>query len=557
MGLLLSWGGTVSVLLIVQESYSWTVLLHHLLWVAAIGKVVRWTKDRYLLVGRLMMSLSLIGLSLVYCYAVFSNHLWGKYMSFRMIGMSWMAGESLREGILLCDSWIYLAAMWIIGLAGILLWGCWTETWARSKWQSAAWNWGWGIAAMGLLPWGYAAGEPLSNTVKARVYPASPETIHIFRSAVEDAKIRLHYPSQQTIDQKHIILIMVDALRADHMSAFGYDRTTTPFLDSLLQEGNLQRVAWTFSSCSFSPCGVASSLSSRTTSELGFSHFSLHHLLKQQGYDVSFFLSGHQQAYYFLDHAHAGSIDRFQDGSSTGRGFDDRLVLDALDQFSQELSVGEPAQFLYLHLMSAHMYGEDDSAYQLYRPVPVEQDWRSSERLPLEDSLAIINGYDNGIRQADAYIEAIWQQLTALELLDNALVMITADHGEGLGEYDYYGHGNHLFPGSVQIPLLIYDTDSTSCQNLFFARQVDIAATIVDRLGLPIPANWEGTSLFQTPADENIALIRTLHKPGWCSSVVQQDSTIVQYILHEESGEEYEIHLLGQGEEGRNCCVCQ
>ncbi len=80
--------------------------------------------------------------------------------------------------------------------------------------------------------------------------------------------------------------------------------------------------------------------------------------------------------------------------------------------------------------------------------------------------------------------------------LKDSIVIITGDHGEGLGERGNYsyGHARYLYQESIHVPLLIY----ADYQNLSFARQIDIAPTIVDRLGLLIPSSWHGSSLLNT-----------------------------------------------------------
>jgi arylsulfatase A-like enzyme len=112
-----------------------------------------------------------------------------------------------------------------------------------------------------------------------------------------------------------------------------------------------------------------------------------------------------------------------------------------------------------------------------------------------------VNTYDNGIRQADAVIEQLWAALDRKGYLDGALVVVVADHGEGLGEHGARGHAVQglLYQEFLRIPLLIRDDPDARYANLERATQVDVAPTIVDRLGLPIPSSWEGHSLAQTP----------------------------------------------------------
>ena len=98
------------------------------------------------------------------------------------------------------------------------------------------------------------------------------------------------------------------------------------------------------------------------------------------------------------------------------------------------------------------------------------------------------------MRQADGIIRQIFDALRAKRYLDDAVVVVTGDHGEGLGER-HWAHGWHLYNEDIRIPMLLYDAPAATYPDLSFAAQVDIAPTILDRLGLPIPASWEGQSL--------------------------------------------------------------
>jgi arylsulfatase A-like enzyme len=108
-----------------------------------------------------------------------------------------------------------------------------------------------------------------------------------------------------------------------------------------------------------------------------------------------------------------------------------------------------------------------------------------------EEQAAAINAYDNGLRQMDGMIRSIFGSLRRKGYLDDALVVISSDHGEALGEHGVYLHGSYLYPEFLRIPLFIYD-DRRAYPPRAFASQTDIAPTIVAAVGLPQPPSWEG-----------------------------------------------------------------
>jgi arylsulfatase A-like enzyme len=106
-----------------------------------------------------------------------------------------------------------------------------------------------------------------------------------------------------------------------------------------------------------------------------------------------------------------------------------------------------------------------------------------------------VNHYHDGIHQADALIERIFGHLQAKRLLDDAIVIITADHGEMLGEAAHPNHGGPPLDPVIRVPLMIYDTDGFAYPPRTLASVTDVAPTFLDRVGAPVPTHWMGESL--------------------------------------------------------------
>ncbi len=337
-------------------------------------------------------------------------------------------------------------------------------------------------------------------------------------AAIEDHAARANYPVPATPPRRNVVLIMVDSLRADRMSVYGYGRETTPFLNSLAKQGRLHRVDMALSTCSESFCGIASTFAARPFHELSAHSFTLADVLRRVGYTSTFLLSGDHRGWPYL-HAFYGRLhDRMFDAASDAPfGInDDRNILAHLQKMEP---AGDKPGFLYVFLMSPHVLGSRLPELERFHPAP-----RASQRLsalwsdvhgaavangrlvprpppPPADLSAIANHYDNGVLQADHMIRQIFAGLDAKGYLEGSLVVIVGDHGEGLGEKGHVGHGRFLYQGDIHVPLLIYDQDVTPYRNSTFATQIDIAPTILARLGLPVPAVWRGHPLTEPPRD--------------------------------------------------------
>jgi glucan phosphoethanolaminetransferase (alkaline phosphatase superfamily) len=348
--------------------------------------------------------------------------------------------------------------------------------------------------------------------------------------AADAIEARASYPHGQTFTRRNVILIVVDALRADHMGVYGYGRDTTPFLSSLASSRRLQKVELALSSCAESSCGITSLLSSKSFRHLSVPNFSLGGLLQDQGYAVYQILSA--------DHTFAGVRKAYGAGqtlyfdSASSRRYpmnDDGVAFEGLEKVPHFTVT--PA-LLHFHLMSVHFAGVKHEAFRRFQPWFVRQDFASIVN-STRDLVALMNNYDNGVLEADDTIRRLFDALDRKGYLANSIVVITADHGEGLGDRDPgpegLGHVHSLHQEFVRIPMLVSARPDVRYANLQFATQVDVAPTIVDTLGLPVPPSWEGRSL-RNPVPREYSFLQTSR---WtpCYGVVERTTkSTTKYI---------------------------
>ncbi len=370
----------------------------------------------------------------------------------------------------------------------------------------------WFMTATIRSPRNFWAGEPLVGLWKAP--PMFGNNARRIQTAVQDRRVRDAYPHNVAFTKRNVILVLVDSLRADHMGIYGYSRPTTPFLASLDAQGRLKKVKFSVSNCCDSSGGILSTLAARNYANLADYNFKLQDLLRDQGYKAYFLLTGdhtHLHGYWdMLVH----SADLYFDGTHSSRYAmnDDRMLIEGLDQVPD--FAGTPG-FFYFHMMSVHFTGLREEAYNVYRPSDVsagdlEDMWYFIRKD--YDREAMTNRYDNGILQADALLKEIFAALDRKGYLRDALIVIAADHGEALGERGNYSHSKYLYQEDIHIPIVFVDEPQASYANLEFAAQIDIAPTLVDRLGLPVPDCWDGRSLLD-PRIKEFSLHTTQRQP--------------------------------------------
>lgn len=344
--------------------------------------------------------------------------------------------------------------------------------------------------------------EPFALTIfpEEATTPLEGNKVDNLRAAALD---RLHEQARRDFRpnpaalKRNIVLIVVDALRPGNMSVLGYGRPTTPFLSQAAASGQAQTVTGMHASCAESGCGLLSLGSSVYVHAFPSRPFTLQEALQRHGYRVHMILGGDHVNFYGLRKIY-GDVDSFFDGSMA-KGFfqnDDSLVLArvaGLPRWS-----GEPTMFQF-HLMSAHRLGKRMGRPPAY--VPAEP-YRAYRNRPTSGAGQVlpetVNYYDNGVLQSDAVIAEVLGKLKNKGYLEDALVVITADHGEALGEHGMYGHSNSVHEELLRIPfvLLSYGRPPPSLAgHTRNAAQVDVAPTILAELGMPRPATWVGVPL--------------------------------------------------------------
>jgi glucan phosphoethanolaminetransferase (alkaline phosphatase superfamily) len=353
--------------------------------------------------------------------------------------------------------------------------------------------------------------------------------------SAEDQARAAYRPGAST-QRRNVILIVVDALRPDHMSIYGYGRNTTPNLLRLEQAGMTRKSSSMRAVCSSSACGLIGIASSKFVHQFSYRPFTLHEALRRNGYRVHLLLSGDHTSFYGLNTIY-GEVDSYFDGQRMRHANDDRQLLEHLEGFAAW--DGAPVM-LQFHLISTHPLGKRERAFAKF--VPAAQYWRFSgaKRESLETAA---NFYDNSVLQADAVISTLLATLERKGYLRDAVVAITADHGEMLGEHARWGHSESVWDEVLRVPFILLsygDRPARPLTDRALASQVDIAPTLLAELGLPRPQTWVGTPL-QEPAGREFAYFQGLSEVGLAHQRNGKD--LWKYWIDSRTGAEYAFNL--------------
>jgi len=368
-------------------------------------------------------------------------------------------------------------------------------------------------------------GEPLYNFF----VPISSNFANVKLNPKEHALIEEYKTTEhnQINQPKNLVLIVVDAWRADRLPMYGYEKNNAPFLNELYKSERLVSIPLALSNCSTSFCGILSILSGKPIQELRIANYKIHDLLKEHGYQTNFLLSGAHNEWYQMERAYKYHypIDVYFDGEAneTFHVNDDLAIIERFANMNIDHS---KAQFFYFHLMTSHRSGIREEHYRKHMPDS-----------PLDgfnpDSLRFSNFYDNGVLQSDDYIKQIFSELEKKGLLENTVVAITADHGEALGERGRFGHAVDINQGNLHVPFLIYNSNTEASPLPKHISQAEMMAVLLNELNIEVP-------VFTNPIETDV----TYHRQGNKLAVVRSSGAGCFKLMTRKDSNEYLLYEL-------------
>lgn len=310
----------------------------------------------------------------------------------------------------------------------------------------------------------------------------------------------------------NVIFLSLDSTRSDHLSPYGYARPTMPrmgafFRDAVQFEDDVAQANWTRPS-------YFSIMTSRYKWEFPPQHVSLPLLtlaetLKQHGYHTMGFVQNPNLDYSL--HFDQGFDSYYQVYKDLRAATMRRVVVSRIDKLDPD----DGPLFLFMHLQQPHYPYDPDNPYLpafereddyelspdevLHYFTGDEEHWQNGEGDPHARLEYLNDAYDASLRATDA---ALWAVLSALKrrgFLENALVILNADHGEEIQDHGGMGHAHHnLHSELVEVPLFLRFPDGLGVRpgvRTTVAANLDIYPTILDVTGIRSDRKMYGRSL--------------------------------------------------------------
>ena len=316
-----------------------------------------------------------------------------------------------------------------------------------------------------------------------------------------------------------IVLIVIDTLRADAVSSYGSVEGTTPTLDALAREGQLYEHArapapWTLPSHASLLTGLGVE-----THRVGMPARvalpdeipTLAERLRDAGYQTAAFSENMLvsdsfsllQGFEARAASHVEKLDRTE-----GMTMDLIVDVDAAREAQRWIGARDRTRpfFLFVNIFDTHSPSEVREENPWVPPGSTRRDmlsrsehpnWLLCGALPSPHELAVLHGlYLGDVHAADAKIARILESLSAQDADDSIFTIVTSDHVELFGEGRLLGHEFSLREPALRVPLIVRPPGGR--QPVRIAEPVsllDLAPSILDWVGLPVPPEWPGRPL--------------------------------------------------------------
>ncbi len=287
-------------------------------------------------------------------------------------------------------------------------------------------------------------------------------------------------------DGLNLLIITIDTLRADHTGIYGYEKIKTPHVDGLGQKGVLFNHAF---------CHVPLTLPSHCSLFTG--NLPVFHGVRDNGYRLPAFNITLAEILKEKEYKTAAFVGAFPLDSRFGlnKGFDVYDDLYGSKNIVRDLSFVERRAedvnrkalewiannknekfFVWIHYFDPHAPYEP--------PSPYNYEYAGRE-------------YDGEIAYTDYVIGKLLERLDQLKLIEKTLIVLTSDHGEGLGEHNEKTHGIFIYDSTLRVPLILYNPKILP-ENTVVSDQVgliDVMPTILDLMGWDNIPDVQGRSL--------------------------------------------------------------
>ena len=298
----------------------------------------------------------------------------------------------------------------------------------------------------------------------------------------------LYQPPDPAARRLNVIYVFIDALRADHLGAYGYARNTSPNLDKLAARSSLFENAFTPAPNTFE------ALPKFTQGSYWDAHLEgWPEIMARNGYNAILFprristLRRHVKRMRVVERARDGTFEGSIDSA-----------IDVLGSAPKDRP------------FCAYLYSTDT-----HRPY--------KQREEFYYGASLIDLYDGEISYLDSHLGRLFDWMEKSGRMDDTMIVIMADHGESLGERGVFKHSTLLYNEQARVPMIIYMPGLAGRSIKDYVSTIDLGPTMLNAAGLDYPKECAGVSLLPLMRGEPFT-----HPPVYGEQTTQEVSPYVR-----------------------------
>jgi arylsulfatase len=324
---------------------------------------------------------------------------------------------------------------------------------------------------------------------------------------------------------KNLIIITFDTLRAGHVGAYGYDRDTTPNLDAFASESVVFEKA--YSQAASTVPALSSLMTSRYPHQTGVletykyavpeDEITLAERMKDNGFETAAILGiGVLMPTRRMDQG----FDHYSYTLYTNKQYW-KTAAEITDEAVEWLGGNrERPFFLWVHYFEPHQPYDvvPQAARDRFLDVPSSHPLLDGVKPGSPHYMRVrnkIDAYDGALSHADSEFGRLLGEMRKLDLLENSMIVVSADHGETLGEHGQHGHVFGLWEQVIRIPLFIRLPNVRPARVAGRVQHVDVVPTVVREMGLSVEETppFEGQALPLSRSDDKRFWVREKLEP--------------------------------------------
>jgi len=326
----------------------------------------------------------------------------------------------------------------------------------------------------------------------------------------------------------NIVIILIDTLRNDHLGAYGYKKNTSPSIDKMAREGVL------FNNCFAQSPSTKASIASIFTSKYPSQH---NVILNRDALDESFVTiaealkdKGYKTAGFVTNNNRINSHFNYDQGFEEWSEFKNEPINKMTAKKITDTAIpwleknSEKPFFLYLHYYDPHTPYQAPEPYKNFFDKTYKGNVNGSNtdlknikffKENPKELEHLISLYDSEIRYVDSEIKKFFDKLKELNIMDESLIILTSDHGEGFLEHDNFFHSYGVYSELINVPLIIRYPKifKANQKSNIYVQHIDFFPFLMDVLAFKSKKGvFEGKSFLSLRQTNNAILSEHLRK---------------------------------------------